>query len=373
LRRRRRRNQRLTHTASFIGAALSTALVAGVLLWFFGPVVREAHPIEVPEGASLRQIGHQLEQDRVIHSAAAFELVGRLMGAERQLRAGRFLILARSAPHQIVNLLVSGPMMPNQVTLPEGLTLWEFAGILAAQAKVDSAQFVAAASDSQVAAGFGIARATLEGYLYPDTYDVPIGMPVPEVIALLVGRAQSVVTAVMAGRSAPAPLENAGRVVILASIVEAEAHVPAERPQIAAVYLNRLRRGMRLEADPTVAYALRARRRLYFKDLEIDSPWNTYRVTGLPPTAICNPGRGSIEAVMTAASLPPTADLYFVARGDGTHVFSKTYEEHTQACLRFRGSGGGGRPESGGGTAPDSLRSRVSQPGEEPGTSSRTL
>jgi len=375
LRQRRRRNQRFTHTASFIGAAISTALVAGCLLWFFGPVVRRAaHPIEVPEGASLRQIGHRLEQDRVIHSAAAFELVGRLMGAERRLRAGRFLITAPSAPHQIVNLLVSGPMMPNQVTLPEGLTLWEFAGILAAQAQVDSAQFVSAACDSQVAATFGIARPTLEGYLYPDTYDVPIGMPAPEVIALLVGRAQSVLTGVMAGRSAPAPLGNAGRVVILASIVEAEAHVPAERPQIAAVYLNRLRLGMRLEADPTVAYALRARRRLYFKDLEVDSPWNTYRVTGLPPTAICNPGRGSIEAVMTAASLPPTGDLYFVARGDGTHVFSKTYEEHTQACLRFRGSSGGGQPESGGGTAgQDSLRSRVSQPGEEPGTSSRTL
>jgi len=372
MKRRRPRNHRLSQTGSFLGAAFATALIAGFLLWFFGPVVREAHPIEVPEGASLRQIGHQLEQDRVIHSAAAFELVGRLLGADRQLRAGRFLIPARSAPHQIVNLLVSGPMMPNQVTLPEGLTLWEFAGILAAGAQVDSAAFVTAACDSQVAAGFGIRRPTLEGYLYPDTYDVPIGMPVPDVLALLVGRAQSVQAAVLAGRSAPAPLNDPSRVVILASIVEAEAHVPAERPQIAAVYLNRLRRGMRLEADPTVAYALHARRRLYFKDLEIDSPWNTYRVTGLPPTAICNPGRSSIEAVMTAASLPPTADLYFVARGDGTHVFSKTFEEHTQAYLRFRGNGGTGG-EGSQAPEPDTLRSRVSRPGEEPGTGSRTL
>ncbi|HWN81340.1 MAG TPA: endolytic transglycosylase MltG, partial [Candidatus Udaeobacter sp.] len=176
--RRRRRNQRFTHTGSFVATAITTALVAGCLLWFFGPAANEAHPIEVPEGASLRQIGHRLQADRVIHSAAAFELAGRLLGAERELRAGRFLIPARSAPHQIVQLLVSGPMMPNQVTLPEGLTLWEFAGILAAEAQVDSAAFVAAACDSQVAAGYGVRRPTLEGYLYPDTYDVPIGMPV---------------------------------------------------------------------------------------------------------------------------------------------------------------------------------------------------
>jgi UPF0755 protein len=369
-RRRRRQGERLRHTAGFIGAAVSTALVAGCLLWFFGPVTRQAHPIEVPEGASLRQIGHQLEQDRVIHSARAFELVGRLMGAERELRAGKFLIPALSAPHQIIGLLVHGPMMANVVTLPEGLTLWEVAGILAAEAEVDSAQFAAAASDSLVAARFGISQSTLEGYLYPDTYDVPVGMPVADVLALLVGRSQSVLQSVVAGRPIPAPLRaDTAQVMVLASIVEAEARVPVERPQIAAVYLNRLRLGMRLEADPTVAYALRARRRLYFKDLEVDSPWNTYKTAGLPPTAICNPGRSSIEAVMAAGAAPPTEDLYFVARGDGTHVFSRTYEEHERACLRFRSAAGTGRREGEG--LGDSLRSGL--PGPAPAAAPRPL
>jgi UPF0755 protein len=353
---------------------LTTALLAGLVLWFFGPVARDEHPIEVPEGASLRQIGHQLEQDGVIHSARAFELVGRLLRAERQLRAGKFLIPARSAPHQIVGLLVHGPMMPNEVTLPEGLTLWEVASVLAAEAQVDSAQFVAAASDSLVTAGFGIRRPTLEGYLYPDTYDVPVGMPVTDVIALLVGRSQAVLATVMDGQKPPEPLTTEPEsVVILASIVEAEARVPAERPQIAAVYLNRLRKGMRLEADPTVAYALRARRRLYFKDLEVDSRWNTYRIIGLPPTAICNPGRSSLEAVMAAGSAPATGDLYFVARGDGTHIFSRTYEEHERARLRFRRGPEDDRRSPGPRGAPDSAGSRASGPGEDRAPASRPL
>ena len=374
-RRHRRRGRRLRLTGSFLGSALTTALVAGFLLWFFGPVAREDHPIEVPEGASLRQIGHQLERDGVIHSARAFEAVGRLLRAERQLRAGKFLIPARSAPHQIVALLVHGPMMANEVTLPEGLTLWEIASILASEAEVDSAQFVAAASDSLVTAGFGIRRPTLEGYLYPDTYDVPVGMPVTDVIALLVGRSQAVLSTVMAGQKAPEPLAGEPeRVVILASIVEAEARVPAERRQIAAVYLNRLRRGMRLEADPTVAYALRARRRLYFKDLEVDSPWNTYKVLGLPPTAICNPGRSSLEAVIAAGMAPPTGDLYFVARGDGTHVFSRTYEEHERARLRFRRDPGDeGSGPGGAGALPDTVGSRASGPGEDGSAAPRPL
>jgi UPF0755 protein len=206
---------------------------------------------------------------------------------------------------------------------------------------------VAAATDPKIAASLGVRAPTLEGYLYPDTYDIPLGTPVPDVLAMLVGRSRLMLAEVMAGRVPPRPLgADSARVMILASIVEAEAQVPAERAQIAAVYLNRLRRGMRLEADPTVAYALRARRRLYFKDLTVDSPWNTYRVSGLPPTPICNPGRPSLEAVMTAAHAPPTGDLYFVARGDGTHIFSRTYEQHEQACLRVRGAAAGQPPAS---------------------------
>ena len=176
-------------------------------------------------------------------------------------------------------------------------------------------------------------------------------------LALLVTRAQDVIAGVMAGATPPPPLApGPEEVVILASIVEAEARVSVERPRIAAVYLNRLRRGMNLEADPTVAYALRARRRLYYKDLAVDSPWNTYRTAGLPPTAIASPGRSSLAAVMAAGAAPWGADLYFVARGDGTHIFSRTLDEHARAVAAVRaarpaggGTSGSERPERGGG------------------------
>jgi UPF0755 protein len=351
---RRSRQPRATTTTvrnlpGFFFAAAWTALLLAGFIWAFGPTSNVPHRIRVPEGATLRQIGHQLDQDGAINSSLAFEFIGRLMRADRQLRAGPFLIPPRSFPHQIVALLVHGRMEANEVTIPEGLTLWEVASILSSEAEIDSCEVVAAATNSKVAASLGVRAPTLEGYLFPDTYDIPVGTAVPEILAILVGRSRTVLGEVMAGRKPPKSLgADSAKVIILASIVEAEAQVPGERPRIAAVYLNRLRRGMRLEADPTVAYALRARRRLYFKDLEVDSPWNTYRVMGLPPTPICNPGRSSLEAVMIAAHAPPTADLYFVARGDGTHIFSRTYEQHEQACLRVRAAAAAGTPTSAG-------------------------
>jgi UPF0755 protein len=254
------------------------------------------------------------------------------MRAERRLRAGQFTVVPRSTPGAIIHLLVEGPMDPNEITIPEGLTLWEAAGILAREAGVDSVAFVAAVTSDSVAARFGVSRPTLEGYLFPDTYDFPLGTSVGEVLSTLVPRAQQVLTEVMAGKG-PQPL-HPEEMVILASIVEAEARLPEERPRIAAVYLNRLRKGMRLEADPTVAYVLRERRRLYYKDLEVESPWNTYRVSGLPPTAICSPGRQSLAAILAADQAEEA--LYFVARGDGSHIFSRTLEEHDRATRRVR-------------------------------------
>lgn len=312
---------------------VAVALWVSLLTWAYGPGPGDPRPLRVPEGATLRGIGDILAEAKVIRSSIAFVLLGRLMKAERHLRAGVFTVPPGSTPGEIIRLLAEGPMDRNEITVPEGLTLWETAGIFQRQAGVDSAAFVAAATDRQVAARFGVSRPTLEGYLFPDTYDFALGTSVEEVLSAVVSRAHEMLAEVMTGRGPPAPL-TPEEVVILASIVEAEARLPEERPRIAAVYINRLRRGMRLDADPTVAYALRERRRLYYKDLDVESPWNTYRVAGLPPTAICSPGRKSLAAVLDADCAEGA--LYFVARGDGSHIFSRTLEEHDRATREVR-------------------------------------
>jgi UPF0755 protein len=288
--------------------------------------------VEVPPGASVRAIGSALEQAGLVRSPTVFVLVARAMGAERQLRAGRYELASGLRPWELVRTLREGVIELHQVTIPEGLTIWETASLLQREAAVDSAAFTRLATDSLLTASLGVPSINLEGYLCPDTYDVPLEQSPAELVPMLVARTQRIVEEGLAAR--PATPLGAAEVVTLASIVEAEARVAAEQPRIAAVYLNRLKSGWRLEADPTVLYALGERRRLFYKDLEIDSPWNTYRVYGLPPTPICSPGRGAIEAVL--APEPDCDAFYFVAQDDGTHRFSRTLAEHERATREIR-------------------------------------
>lgn len=339
----RRRGKRLVLAA----LALTLLVLAGTAVWLSWPppvgtgAGTEGRSgggsggtvaIEVPPGVPVRAIGKRLAAAGLVRSALGFTCWARLLGAERALKAGRYELPRGVPPWRLVRLLRAGVIELHQVTIPEGLTLWETAGLLARQAGVDSTRFVALATDSLQAARLGAPSRNLEGYLFPETYDVPLGRSPAEVLPLLVGAALEVLDGELA-RHPEASLGPA-EVMILASIVEAEARVAAEQPRIAAVYLNRLRRGWRLEADPTVLYALGERRRLLYRDLEIESPWNTYRVQGLPPTPICSPGRGAIRAVLEPE--PGCADLFFVATGDGTHRFSRTGAEHERAKREIR-------------------------------------
>jgi len=174
---------------------------------------------------------------------------------------------------------------------------------------------------------------TLEGYLFPDTYRVPFGSSAADVVNQMTARAHASWTEAYERRAREIGMSHHD-VMTLASIVEAEARVADERPTIAAVYHNRLRTGMRLEADPTVAYAMGGYRgRLFYKDLAIESPYNTYRRTGLPPGPICNPG---VQALRAAVNPTRTEFLYFVADNSGGHVFSRTFEEHLNAISAAR-------------------------------------
>jgi UPF0755 protein len=220
------------------------------------------------------------------------------------------------------------------VAVPEGLYLKEIASLLQKKAVVDSAAFMETATDSQFVTGLGILEPSLEGYLFPDTYLFNWPITPEEVARRMVYRFREIYGIYVAADADSIGMHKS-HVVTLASIIQAEAVYDSEMPRISAVYHNRLEAGMRLEADPTVAYALGGvRRRLWLKDLRIKSPYNTYRNRGLPPGAICSPGQAALEAAVRP--LKESGEYYFVADGTGRHHFSRTYNEHLQAKHRIR-------------------------------------
>jgi UPF0755 protein len=199
---------------------------------------------------------------------------------------------------------------------------------------VDSTAFMQTVTDSQFVTELGILEPTLEGYLFPDTYLFGWPISTEEVARRMVYRFRNIYDTYIAADADSLGMHES-HIVTLASIVQAEAVYDSEMPRISAVYHNRLRSGMRLEADPTVAYALGGvRRRLWLKDLRVDSPYNTYRNNGLPPGAICNPGQAALEAA--AKPLKKSNEYYFVADGTGRHHFSRTYDKHLEAKHRIK-------------------------------------
>ncbi len=287
----------------------------------------------VERGEPFVRVARRLEREGIIRHSRMLESYAAVMRRDRRIHAGTYWISAAQAPVAILTRLVSGDVLKVNVTIPEGYTMWEIAGAMTA-AGLDSVEVLAAIADPDRIARRRIPAPTLEGYLFPDTYQVPWGADAGSVVDAMLERLDEVFgdsLAVLAARRGMSPHE----VLTLASIVEAEARVPSERAAIAAVYTNRLRRHMRLEADPTVAYAMGGYRgRLLYADLQIDSPYNTYRNPGLPPGPICSPGRASILAALHPD--PNTDALYFVARGDGTHIFSRTLREHKAAVKKVR-------------------------------------
>jgi UPF0755 protein len=234
----------------------------------------------------------------------------------------------------VLKTLYRGATYRERVLVRAGRTLESISSLLSARAALDSLTFMAYAGDSAFLASLGVPSVTAEGYLFPATYEIEWKEGSRSVIRRMISNFFRVYDDSLRAQTKRMGM-TMNEAVTLASIIEKEALLDEERPRISAVFHNRLKLGMRLQADPTVRYALKKwTGRVLYKDLEIDSPFNTYRVYGLPPHPICNPGLASLIAAIYP--LPGSKDLFFVARGDGSHSFSRTAREHQRATTRYR-------------------------------------
>lgn len=322
-RRSGRKTAFLAATATF-SLFLIVALVAAWSVFYApGPAARDGQStiVSLPSGAGVSAIAATLKSAGVIRSTDMFKAAATLTGADRKLRAGEYEVPDKASLRSVLILLVEGRVVRHYVTLPEG---WS------------SAQAVAILNDQPILTGV-IETTPPEGSLWPDTYEVSRGEARASVIARMRRARDENLARLWAARSPNTVARTPEEAMILASIVEKETGVAAERPRVAAIFTNRIRAGMRLESDPTIEYGITKgvplRRGLRRSELDRPNPWNTYQIDGLPPTAISNPGRDAVAAVLNP---PATGDLFFVADGSGGHAFARTYDEHLANVARWR-------------------------------------
>lgn len=316
-------------TAVILALVVIGVVIVGAWMWInVRPPSGGPFTVVISEGADVRQAGEILWRAGVIADADAFARIASRTGGV--VKPGRYVFTTGVTPWTAAKFLARGaPPNPGiEVTIPEGKRLTEMARLLESKGVCPADDFLRAAHDPMLIRDLlGGDVPGFEGYLFPDTYKFKPNADAVSVIRRMHARFREVLGAL----AAPGELTVSGltthQLVTLASIVEREARLPEERPIIAAVFLHRLRIGMRLEADPTIRYALNRwdTSPVLYSDLEVVSPYNTYRVAGLPPAPIAAPGRGSLEAVLHPAD---TNVLYFVARGDGSHAFAATFADH---------------------------------------------
>ncbi|NPV70724.1 MAG: endolytic transglycosylase MltG [Firmicutes bacterium] len=324
--------------------ATLAVLVGGLVFFQVNLMLRPASPgapvprvVEVPQGATAGKIAEILESSGVIRNAFVFRLLAEYRGLDGKIRAGEYELNAAMSPAEILEYLVKGPILTRPFTVREGLTVLQIAESLASQGVVNKEAFLKAARDRSVVADLappGVnLKEPLEGYLSPETYRIRKGTAETEVVALMVQRFRDVFNDDFRVRAKQIGM-RLHDVVTLASIIEKEAVVDEERPLISGVFHNRLRIGMKLDADPTVRYATgKFSGPVTLDDTKAQSPYNTYRQPGLPPGPIAAPGTASIRAALYPAE---TKYLYFVAKNDGTHHFSMTLREHINAINKYR-------------------------------------
>ena len=335
--------------AAGLGGALALlvllgALVAGWALWSYGgpgPAASNPAPPADPgqaapstpettvvlrRGAGLNEIAGALDEAGVIRSGTVFNVAARLTGSSADLKAGEYSFPSRSSMAEVLGKIRRGEIVRHMVTIPEGVTSAQAAAILARHPVLT-----------------GTAPVAPEGALLPETYDVQRGDDRAAVLQRMTAARDKALAELWAARQPGLPVDTPEEAVILASIVEKETGIASERPRVAAVFVNRMRQGMRLESDPTIIYGLTRgeplvdatgrRRGLRQSELQRPNPYSTYQIPGLPPTPICNPGIDALRAVLNP---PETQDLFFVADGTGGHVFARTFQEHLRNVARWR-------------------------------------
>lgn len=313
--------------------ALIVVIAALALLWSYRGTGTGEVRVIIPRGATLRIAADSLERHGVIQNATAFRLYALLRRGDRSIRAGTYLFKRPISWGRVLEDLRGGKGIEHGITIPEGWSLNQIVPQLARVLGVPVDSVRAAVRDTALRHALDIPTPTLEGYLFPDTYVFPDGTTSRQAVRMMVARFQTVWQPEWDAQLRKSAMSR-NDVMALASIVEKEAKLPEERPVIAAVYLNRLKAGMLLQADPTVQYAIGHHvARVLYKDLTIDSPYNTYRYKGLPPGPIASPGKPSIVAALYPASVPY---LFFVAYPDGHHEFTTKFSAHNVAVKSAR-------------------------------------
>ena len=290
--------------------------------------------VAVPPGASFREAVDSLAYRGVVGQPTLFRLYAKLTGRDGQLKAGTYRLQRGASWSHILDVLTAGKGVTHTVTVPEGYSAGAIALLLQRVLEVPADSVAAAVRDTTLLEALDIPVSTLEGYLFPDTYVFADGTDAREAVGTMVRRFRQVWKPEWDDRLQQLAMTRHD-IITLASIVEKEARLAEERPVIAAVYHNRLRDGMLLQADPTVQYAMGrvVYQRLFYKDLTIDSPYNTYKYAGLPPGPIASPGEASIVASLYPAQVPYK---FFVAHPDGHHEFHVDYASHSRAVQEAR-------------------------------------
>lgn len=326
------------------GFVLGAAGAIGAVVWSLhqpGPPRTTPIIVNVPEGARFADVAEELHRQGVLARPWPLVVWARLHGRDRAVHWGEYFITTPLSPVELLARINGPPDPVHAVTIPEGLTLREVVALLAASGFGSEESFDCLLEDPVFLDAEGLPAAGAEGYLFPDTYAFPLAMPQDRILRTMTRRFREMTGPTFATRAGTLGFTE-HQAVTLASLIEEETGRPEERRLVAAVFLNRLRRGMPLQSDPTVLYGRAgADRHLGHADLHRPTPYNTYTIPGLPPTPISNPGRAALEAAVDPA---PVDYLYFVARGDGTHEFSTTLAAHNAAVARWVRKTGSAQP-----------------------------